>query len=474
MSDPTSWTVPDVLAGYRNQSLSPVEVMATTLKRIADLNPHYRAVAHVFADRAMEQAHTAEHLYRTDPDAARPLEGIPVLVKEDEAIRDDPWTQGSTIYRSLVADHTAPFVQRILDAGGIIHGRSAAPEFSSAAFTQSTLWGVTTNPWNPQYSSGGSSGGSAVALATGMTLLATGSDLAGSIRTPSSFNGTVGYKPPHGRVPVDAPFNLDRYCHCGPMARTVADCLTLQRIIAGPHPDDLVSQLPPPPSAAPSQWRVGVITGQDWPVDPEIADNTRALGQALAATGISVEEIALPVQRDDVIDAAAIHYDAIFGAVLTHESDQHPDQINPYVPEFARWAAQRRGTRSFLDGLAIEAALQSKIAPLFQRFDALVLPAVATRGFLAGDDYVGHGLEVGGTTLSFYMEALPSILFNVLSAHPALTIRSGFANNDVPTGAQIVGRAYDDNTPFAIALHLQRAATVPTTWPALPTPSSDV
>src|SRR3546814_11030334 len=128
----------------------------------------------------------------------------------------------------MISTHTSTFLQRIIDAGAIVHARSTAPEFSSAAFTQSELWGVTRNPWNTKYSYGGSSGGSAVALATGMTNLATGSDVAGSNRTTSSLHGIVGFKTPHGSVPVDPPFNPDRYCNCGPMDRTAMHCPPLQ------------------------------------------------------------------------------------------------------------------------------------------------------------------------------------------------------------------------------------------------------
>src|SRR5439155_672443 len=138
-------------------------------------------------------------------------------VKEEEAIAGQPWTQGSLIYKDLVADHTSAFARRHLEAGAIVHARTTALEFSCAGFTQSRIWGVTRNPWNPAYAVGGSSGGSGAALASGTTTLASGSDIGGSIRIPASFNGIVGYKPPYGRVPVDPPFNLDTYCHGDPL-----------------------------------------------------------------------------------------------------------------------------------------------------------------------------------------------------------------------------------------------------------------
>src|SRR5690606_34323438 len=141
-------------------------------------------------------------------------------------------------------DHTSPVNERILRAGGIVHARTATPEFSCAGICWSRLWGVTRNPWNHAYSPGGSSGGSGAVLAAGSAPLATGSDIGGSIRIPASLTGTVGFKPPYGRVPEEAPFNLDFYCHNGPMARTVADTILLQNVIAGPHNRDIATLRP--------------------------------------------------------------------------------------------------------------------------------------------------------------------------------------------------------------------------------------
>ncbi len=138
-----------------------------------------------------------------------------------------PCTAGSLVFKDMIAEVTAASVQRVIDAGAIIHARSATPEFCCAAITESRLWGVTRNPWNPAFSPGGSSGGSGAALAAGMATLATGSDIGGSIRIPASFCGVVGFKPPYGRVPQMPPFNLDHYCHEGPdgaHASTTAAC----------------------------------------------------------------------------------------------------------------------------------------------------------------------------------------------------------------------------------------------------------
>jgi len=138
----------------------------------------------------------------------------------------------SLLTEGYVADETHPVAERVYAAGAIVHARATTPEFSCAAFTHSKLWGITRNPWNPEYTPGGSSGGSGAALAAGTAYLASGSDIGGSIRIPSSFCGTTGFKPPYGRVPEEPPFNLDHYCHVGPMGRSVADVALLENVTA--------------------------------------------------------------------------------------------------------------------------------------------------------------------------------------------------------------------------------------------------
>jgi aspartyl-tRNA(Asn)/glutamyl-tRNA(Gln) amidotransferase subunit A len=218
--------------------------MSAVIARAEAVEPVINAFAETRYDEAMEAARAAEARYAGSGPPPRPLEGLPVAVKEEAPIAGQRNTLGSLPLRDVVADHTAAFAQRILDAGGIVHARTTTPEFSCAPVTWSKLWGVTRNPWQTAYSPGGSSGGSAAALAAGSATLATGSDIGGSIRIPSSFCGVTGFKPPYGRVPEVEIFNLDHYCHEGPLARTVADCALLENVIAGPHPHDVVSLRP--------------------------------------------------------------------------------------------------------------------------------------------------------------------------------------------------------------------------------------
>ncbi|MDQ6739331.1 MAG: amidase family protein, partial [Actinomycetota bacterium] len=152
-----------------------------------------------------------------------PCWGIPVAAKEKHGIRGRTLSQGLTAHKDNVAGASHPEIERIQRAGGIIHARTTTPEYSCATVTHSPLWGVTRNPWNKRYSPGGSSGGSAAAVAAGFSTLATASDIAGSTRLPASFTGTVGFKAPYGRIPGLAPLCADHYRGDGPLARTVAD-----------------------------------------------------------------------------------------------------------------------------------------------------------------------------------------------------------------------------------------------------------
>ncbi len=184
----------------------------------------------------------AAERYAGKGEPPRPLEGLPVVLKEEQPIAGRAACASARCSpRAWSPTRPTPSPERVYAAGALVHARTTTPEFSCAGFTHSDLWGVTRNPWNPDYTPGGSSGGSGAALASGTAYLATGSDIGGSIRIPASFCGVVGFKAPYGRVPALPPFNLDIYCHDGAMGRTVADIALLHNVIQGQHPVDHVS-----------------------------------------------------------------------------------------------------------------------------------------------------------------------------------------------------------------------------------------
>ena len=233
----------EALARFKAKTLSPVELMQAVIARAEAVKDPINAFTYTHFDEAMDLARKAEAKYARGA-RVRALEGLPIGIKDESEIAGKPTSSGSLILKDHVAESTSVNNQRILAAGGIVHARTATPEFSAAGVCWSRLWGVSRNPWNPEFTTGGSSGGSGASLAAGTSPLAMGSDIGGSIRIPASACGVVGYKPPYGRNVDDPPFNLDFFCHTGPMARTVKDAALLQNVITGPHPSDIVGLRP--------------------------------------------------------------------------------------------------------------------------------------------------------------------------------------------------------------------------------------
>jgi aspartyl-tRNA(Asn)/glutamyl-tRNA(Gln) amidotransferase subunit A len=444
---------------FRRGELSPMELLESLIEQIETHDPVLNAVVDRRYDEARAEARAAEQRYLGKGDAPRPLEGLCVAAKEEHPMVGRPWQQGSLAFADEIAKYDHPIIQRIQNAGGIIHIRTATPEFSCAGFTHSKLWGVTRNPWNPAFTPGGSSGGSGAALAAGYTPLATGSDIGGSIRIPASFSGVVGFKPPFGRVPGLAPYHLDQYCHDGPLARTVADCGLLQNVIAGPHWRDIVSLRDPPqiPHEATSVegTRVGLcMTLGDWPVDPDVVANTNMVAEALQGAGAHIQEAVLPWTMDRFWQAARAHFGGIFGPGIGEIEADYGDALNDYTRDFV---ATMKTDMTFYQGLVEETALWDPLGRLFEEIDVLLCPTIATAGLEAGNPYIDEPVMLGGQALPHHIVAMMTVPFNVFSRCPVLAVPSGRAGNGVPTGVQVVGRTYEDVSAFQVAAAIEAA-----------------
>ena len=440
----------EALRLFRAGELSPVELTTAVIARAETVEPSVNAFAETFFDKALDAARAAEKRYRAGD--ARPLDGLTVAVKEEAPIAGQRNTLGSLPLRDEVASETAPFVRRIIEAGGIVHARTTTPEFSCAPVTWTKLWGVTRNPWNLAYAPGGSSGGSAAALAAGTTTLATGSDIGGSIRIPSSFCGVTGFKPPYGRVPEVPPFNLDHYCHEGPMARSVADCALLENVIAGPHPSDVVSLRPkleiPSPLEPVAGLRIALSPDLGcFTVDPDVAANTLAAAERLRDAGAAVTEVSLPWKLDDIIRAARIHFGMIFGPSIRPLYEESGDDLTSYARAFVA-ESDEIAKEDFYAGLELEATLYAPLGELLEEYDALICPTFAVPALPAEWD---HGDLAEGRSDGHWMDVMMTLPFNIASRCPVLSIPSGRAANGVPTGVSVVGRTYDDVTAFRVA-----------------------
>jgi len=444
----------EALRLFRAEQLSPVELTEAVIARAESVEPGINAFAETFYEQALEQAKAAEARYAGTGEPPRPLEGLLVAVKEEAPIAGQRNTLGSLPLRDVVADHTAAFVQRVLDAGGIVHARTTTPEFSCAPVTWTRLWGVTRNPWHRNYSPGGSSGGSAAALAAGTTTLATGSDIGGSIRIPAAFCGVVGFKPPYGRVPEVEIFNLDHYCHEGPLARTVPDCALLENVIAGPHPSDVASLRPKleiPAELAPVDG-MRIAFSPDlgcYNVDTDVVANAYAAAHRLREAGAVVEEVTLPWRLEDIKRAANIHFGMIFGPSIRELFEQHAEELTSYARRFV--ADSDKITKDhFVAGLELESRIYAPLGDLLDEYDALICPTFAVPALPAEYD-VADALAVNGQPCSDWLDVLMTLPFNIASRCPVLSVPSGLSRNGVPTGLSVVGRTYDDVTAFQIA-----------------------
>lgn len=445
---------------FRARELSPVELVQAVIDRAEKVEPTINAFAETRYEQALAQAREAEARYAGWGERPRALEGLPVAVKEEAPIAGQKNTLGSLPLRDTVADHTAAFVQRILDAGGIVHARSTTPEFSCAPVTWTKLWGVTRNPWNTAYAPGGSSGGSGASLAAGSTTLATGSDIGGSIRIPASFCGVVGFKPPYGRVPEMEIFNLDHYCHEGPLARTVADCALLENVIAGPHPSDVASIRPKLEIPDRLEPVVGMRIALSvdlgcYDVDADVVANTRAAAERLRDAGASVEEVSLPWDLAEIGRAAWIHFGMIFGPSVRELYEQHTDELTSYARRFVEESDQIP-KEAFVEGLELEAKIYAPLGELLERVDALICPTFTVPALPAEYDS-GDPVTVNDRVHEDWVDVLMTVPFNIASRCPVMSVPSGRSRDGVPTGLSIVGRTYDDVTVFRIgAAHEER------------------
>ena len=200
----------EALKKFRDKTLSPVELLNAQWQRHQQIHERINAFTYTHFEEAMDRARKAEAKYANGKRTGA-LEGLSIGIKDENNIAGKPTSNGSLLMKDYIADTTSVNNERILRAGGLVHARTATPEFSCAGYTHSKLWGVTRNPYNRDLTPGGSSGGSAASLAAGTSCLATGSDIGGSIRIPAATCGLVGYKPPYGRNTDDVPFNLDFY-----------------------------------------------------------------------------------------------------------------------------------------------------------------------------------------------------------------------------------------------------------------------
>lgn len=427
----------------RQRQISPVEVVDKLLERIENINPHVNAYVTVTAELARQAAKQAEaevmHSHHVGP-----LHGVPVAIKDLTPTAGIRTTYGSQIYADNVPEEDAAIVQRLKAAGAIILGKTNTPEFGAGAQTFNTLFGITRNPWDTRLTPAGSSGGSAAALAAGLTPLATGSDLGGSLRTPASFCNVLGFRPSWGLVP-EYPTSMpwDNLSASGPMARDVRDIALLLSVMAGPdrrapisepgHPAEYLAAIEQPDIKG---WKVAWSPDLGFaPVEPEVVEICQQAAQVFAnELGCKVDEAA-----PDFSDSPQI-FQVLRGARMAAAYADFLPQWRDKMQANLVWNTEYGLTLSGREVYQAETArgkLWDRVWRFFEDYDLLLAPAAATLPFPV--ETISPP-EINGRKMENYVEWLGLSYGITLTGLPSLVVPCGFSKSGLPVGIQIVGR----------------------------------
>ncbi len=338
-------TASEAISLFERKALSPYDLMQAVISRSEAVNLKLNAFTTTFYDRALEQARQAEIAYANG--SARALEGLPIAIKDLHSVAGELTSFGSKAFENHRPSATAPTVQRLLNAGAIMHCRTTTPEFGIGLITHSSRWGVSRNPWNLDFSPCGSSGGAGAALAAGMTTLADGTDSGGSIRAPASACGIVGYLPPYGRNPNDRNYRYEGLLRYGPLTRSVTDAALMQNVMAGFHPEDpatLHESLKIPRAQPPAKGlRIALnINLGYFEIDREVEAAVRQSARVFSDLGCIVEEVSLP-WTSDVADAMNRYVEFLVysahGCLLPEHEGDLSDHIKVLIQKGAKLKA---------------------------------------------------------------------------------------------------------------------------------------
>ncbi|KJC48588.1 amidase [Bradyrhizobium sp. LTSP849] len=436
----------------RKRALSPVEYVDAVLGAIERTQPTLNAYATVTADAARAQARVAEQAVMAGEQLG-PLHGIPVSIKDLFATKGVRTAHGSAILADNIPAQDDILVTRLKNAGAIMVGKSTTPEFGHKGHTDGPSFGITRNPWNPERTAGGSSGGAAVALAAGLGPLGLGTDGAGSIRIPAAACGVVGLKPTTGAVPYeqtsDSFFN---YAAAGPLTRTVADAALMMDSLVGPSTLDPWSLgapgngtlMPSLISEDLSGLRIGYLSAMS-DCSADVAANTKASLAALAALGAEVEEAGAGM--DWIAGPARLMYLANLNVYFGHHLEKWRDRMDPVLVEWIA-AGSRATLVDFRKAQVARSRLYRAVQRLFEDYDFLVTPTLPTTAITT---------EAGKTVDALFNRGWNAFVYPFnQSGNPALSVPNGFGADGLPTGLQIVGRWWKDNDVLRLGAILER------------------
>jgi amidase len=449
-------TATELARRIRQKQVSARDVMSAHLARIERVNPKINAIVTLVADRAMADAAKADE-QQAHGRSLGPLHGLPVAHKDLVPTAGIRTTFGSPFYKDNVPTKDALIVTRIRAAGAITLGKTNTPEFGAGSNTFNPVFGATHNPFNLAKTVGGSSGGAAASLTTGMVPIADGSDTGGSLRNPAAWNNVVGFRPSPGRVPHEdgtwSPLSTS-----GPMARTVADVALFLSAIAGPlTADPLTIDEDPARFRAPltrSFKGVRVAWFKDLgglPFEPEITRVVNANRRAFEQLGCVVEDAEPDFTGVD--EAFPIIRHLSYHSSYATLARQHPDLVKATV----KWeiAEAERNTAADVARASVrQAKLYHDTTEFFQKYEYFVLPVTQVEPF---DSTTEYPTSIAGVTMPTYIDWMRSCWYVTFMSNPAISVPAGFSASGLPVGLQIVGRHRDDWSVLQLAHAFEQA-----------------
>ena len=451
-------TATELALKIRSGEISAVETMEAHLAQIEKVNPQVNAIVTLVPELALEQARKADEKLAQGGKLG-PLHGLPVAHKDLVPTKGIRTTFGSPIFQDFVPEEDALLVERIRNAGGISLGKTNTPEFGAGSQTFNQVFGVTKNPYDLSKTCGGSSGGAAVSVACRMLPFADGSDLGGSLRNPTNFCNVVGFRPSVGRVPSwpnEAGWNS--FAVDGPIARTVEDCALLLSVLAGP---DARSPICLPESGAVFQQSlernlkgIRIAWSADLgglPVDSRVTETLEAQREVFEDLGCIVEE-GFPdfTDADEIFKTFRAWY---FELKLASLLPEHREKMKETViwniesgmklsgPELGRAEVKRT-------------ALFHRVREFMQNYDFLALPVSQVPPFPLEQEYVS---EINGMKMETYLDWMRSCYYITVTGQPAISVPSGFTDDGLPVGLQLVGRPQDDLGVLQLAYAFEKA-----------------
>ena len=460
MTDLTFLSAVEMREHVRSRKISPLDLAESHLSKIDRLNPKLNAFIQVDIEDVRRQAREAEDAIAAGRSLG-PLHGVPISIKSSIEVAGMKCEAGSRLRAGFIAEHDAPLVQRLRHAGAVILGVTTTPELLMAWETDNALYGRTNSPWDLDRTPGGSSGGEAAAIASGMSTGGVGSDGGGSIRVPAHFSGICGLKPTPGRVPATGhfppsggPFALIGVV--GPMARTVADLKLLFEVMQGPDVGDTCAAPVPvrwPGSEELKKLRIGYFEDDGrTPVMPEIRKAVRTAAEALARAGFQVEPF-----RPKGLEEARVLWKKFFvkmgGMLIAPMFAGREQDANPLLRQYLEWS-DAEPTLSGNDVISIwieRDALRARFLAQMERCPILLCPPAAIPAFRHGE----RRWSIEGRTVEYLDAWSYTEWFNLLG-NPAAVVPMSQTAEGLPIGVQIVGRPWEEEQVLEVSSVLER------------------